>query len=95
MTVIQDKFRAMEEMWREAIETVAYELARHNGESPMDRGAALGRRVHELSQRWGLAGAFEAFKAERAYRGEESGEELYARVEALVFGVATNTLMAA
>ena len=85
----------MEEMWREAIETVVYELARHNGESPMDRGAALGRRVFDLSPRWGLVGAFEALKAERAYRGEESGEELYARVEALVFGALPNTLMAA
>ena len=79
----------------EAIESVVYELARHNGESPMDRGAALGRRVHQLSREWGLVGAFEELKRERAYRGEESGEELYFRVEALVHGVAPRTLMAA
>ena len=34
----------MEETWREAIEAVAYELARRNGESPLDRGAALRER---------------------------------------------------
>jgi hypothetical protein len=85
----------MEESWREAIAAVAYELARHNGESPMDRGAALGRRLEALSRAWGLAGAFEVLKAERGYRREEPGEELYARVEALVDAVAAPTLMAA
>ena len=30
--------------WTGAIDAVTYELARRNGESPLDRGAALGRR---------------------------------------------------
>jgi hypothetical protein len=81
--------------WRQAIEAVVYELARHNGESLMDRGVALARRVEELSRSWGLAGAFEIFKAERGYRGEESGEELFSRVEALASAGASRTLMAA
>jgi hypothetical protein len=85
----------MEETWRAAIASVAYELARHNGESPMDRGVALGERIQELARAWGLVGAFEVFKEERAYRGEECGEELYARVEALVYAAAPRTLMAA
>jgi hypothetical protein len=87
----------MEEMWMGAIETIAYELARHNGESPMDRGAALGRRLLELSADRGLPEAFERLKAERGYRFEEDGTELAERVEALVFGVIphTQTLAAA
>jgi hypothetical protein len=95
MTVRQDMVPAMEENWTAAVEAVAYELARHNGEGPLDRGAALGRRVIELAATWGLAGAFEAFVFERGYRGEESGEELYARAEALADGVGSNTLVAA
>ena len=84
-----------EETWRVAIAAVAYELARRNGESPMDRGAALGRRVEALAAEHGLAAAFEFFKAERCYRLEESGAESAARVEALVGGVLPRTLIAA
>jgi hypothetical protein len=56
--------------WAGAIDAVAYELARRNGESPLDRGAALGRRVERLA-------------AERGYLGEESGDESLARVVGL------------
>jgi hypothetical protein len=65
-----------------AVEAVAYELARRNGESPMDRGAALGRRVLELSHR-GLADGFERLARERGYRWDVCGDECVARVEAL------------
>lgn len=78
-----------------AIAAVAYELARRNGESPLDRGAALGRRVAMLTHEHGLAHAFELLKAERGYRREESGAESAARAEALVYGVLPRTLVAA
>jgi FMN phosphatase YigB (HAD superfamily) len=60
--------------WAGAIEAVAYELARANGESPLDRGAALRRRVEALADGHGLARGFERLARERGYRGEESGE---------------------
>ena len=85
----------MEETWTDAIAAVAYELARRNGESPMDRGTALGRRVIELADARGLAEAFDRLRAERCYRSEESGDESAARVEAMVFGVLPRTLVAA
>ena len=69
--------------WRGAIESVAYELARRNGDSPLDRGAALGRRVEKLADRHGLARGFERLADERGYRGEESGDESLARVIAM------------
>jgi len=69
--------------WTGAIEAVAYELARCNGESPLDRGAALRRRVETLAGGHGLARGFERLARERGYRGEESGEESLARVIAL------------
>ena len=84
-----------EETWTDAIAAVAYELARRNGESPMDRGAALGRRVEALARDCGIAWAFDLFIAERAYRGEESGAECADRVEALVYGALPITLIAA
>ena len=65
-----------------AVEAVAYELARRNGESPTDRGAALGRRVLELSH-GGLADGFERLAHERGYRWDVCGAECVARVEAL------------
>ncbi len=68
--------------WSGAIETVAYELARCNGESPLDRGAALRRRVEALADGHGLARGFERLARERGYRSEESGEESFARVVA-------------
>jgi hypothetical protein len=69
--------------WSGAIEAVAYELARCNGESPLDRGAALRRRVETLADGHGLARGFERLARERGYGGEESGEESLARVVAL------------
>jgi hypothetical protein len=84
-----------EETWSVAIAAVAYELARRNGESPMDRGAALGRRVEALAAEHGLATAFERFNAERGYRREECGAECAARAQALVGGVLPRTLVAA
>jgi hypothetical protein len=66
-----------------AIEAVVYELARHNGESPLDRGAALHRRLQALSADHGLAAAFERLAAERGWRGEESGEESVARLQSM------------
>jgi hypothetical protein len=65
-----------------AIAAVAYELARRNGESPMDRGAALGSRVLELSY-GGLADGFERLARERGYRWDVCGVECVARVQAL------------
>jgi hypothetical protein len=69
--------------WTGAIDAVAYELARRNGESALDRGAALGRRVETLAGGRGLARGFDRFAHERGYRGEESGDELLARVVAM------------
>ena len=69
--------------WTGAIDAVAYELARRNGESPLDRGAVLGRRVEALAGDHGLARGFERLTLERGYRGEESGAELLARVVAM------------
>ena len=54
--------------WAGAIEAVAYELARRNGESPLDRGAALRRRVEALADGHGLARGFERLARERRYR---------------------------
>ena len=69
--------------WAGAIDAVVYELARRNGESPLDRGAALGRRVESLANGDGLARGFERLARERGYLGEESGEESLARVVAM------------
>jgi hypothetical protein len=69
--------------WAGAIDAVVYELARRNGESPLDRGAALGRRVESLANGDGLARGFERLARERGYFGEESGDESLARVVAM------------
>ena len=69
--------------WTAAIDAVAYELARRNGESPLDRGASLGRRVETLADGDGLARGFERLAHERGYLGEESGAESLARVVAM------------
>jgi hypothetical protein len=69
--------------WAGAIDAVVYELARRNGESPLDRGTALGRRVEALADGDGLARGFERLAHERGYLGEESGDESLARVVAL------------
>lgn len=86
----------MEECWNDAVEAVVYELARHNGESPLDRGVALRRRVTELAGDLGWAHAFERLGAERGWHGEESGAESESRVRARVRGAdRAATLMAA
>ena len=73
-----------------------YELARHNGERPLDRGAALRTRVLELAGDLGLACAFDQVAAERGWRGDEPGAESESRVHARVrFAADTATLMAA
>jgi hypothetical protein len=69
--------------WTGATEAVAYELARCNGESPLDRGVALRRRVELLADGHGLARGFERLARERGYRARESGEESLARVIAV------------
>jgi|GEM_PF-4420053 len=65
-----------------AIEAIAYELARRNGDAPIDRGAALRLRLLELSED-GLARGFEELMRERGYRNEESGDELASRASEL------------
>ena len=69
--------------WMGAIEAVTYELARRNGESPLDRGAALARRLEALARDDGLARGFERLADARRYRSEESGDESLARVVAM------------
>ena len=86
----------MEECWAGAVEAVVYELARHNGESPLDRGVALRRRVLELAGDLGLACAFDQVAAERGWRGDEPGAESESRVHAhMRFAAGMGTLMAA
>jgi FMN phosphatase YigB (HAD superfamily) len=69
--------------WAGAIEAVAYELARRNGESPLDRGVGMRRRVEALATTRpggrGLAFAFERLAHERGWVTEESGEESLSR----------------
>lgn len=79
--------------WRAAIEAVAYELARRNGESPLDRGVELRRRIDALADE-GIAVAFDELAAERGWRGEESGEESFSRVAFLAraYGDALNAV---
>ena len=69
--------------WTGAIEAVAYELARRNGESPLDRGATLRRRVEALADGHGLARGFERLARERRYRVGRDGDELLATVVAM------------
>ena len=69
--------------WSGAIEAVTYELARRNGESPLDRGAMLRRRVEALAVGKGLAHGFERLARERCYRVGADGDELLAGVVAL------------
>ena len=68
--------------WAGAIEAVAYELARRNGESPLDRGAMLRRRVEALADGHGLSRGFERLARERCYRVGKDGDELLAKVVA-------------
>jgi beta-phosphoglucomutase-like phosphatase (HAD superfamily) len=68
--------------WAGAIEAVAYEQARRNGESPLDRGAMLRRRVEALADGHGLSHGFERLSRERSYRAGDDGDELLANVVA-------------
>ena len=69
--------------WARAIEAVAYELARRNGESPLDRGAMLRRRVEALADGHGLSRGFERLAHERRYRVGKNGDERLANVVAM------------
>ena len=69
--------------WAGAIEAVAYEVARRNGESPLDRGARLRRRVEALAGSDGLARGFERLARERRYRVGRDGDALLATVVAM------------
>ena len=71
--------------WSPAVEAVAYEQARVNAESPLDRGAALRRRVEELSAGAtpSLAEGFDRLAAERGWRRGMTGAECRSRVVAL------------
>jgi FMN phosphatase YigB (HAD superfamily) len=73
--------------WSLAMEAVVYEQARVNAESPLDRGAALRRRVEGLSVAAGetpsLAAGFERLAAERSWRRGMTGAECRDRVVAL------------
>ena len=69
--------------WTRAVDAVAYELARRNGESPLDRGAALGRRAEVLARGHGLRHGFERLAGERSYRVGTDADELLADVVAL------------
>jgi beta-phosphoglucomutase-like phosphatase (HAD superfamily) len=68
--------------WTGAIEAVTYELARRNGESPLDRGAMLRRRVEALADGRGLAYGFERLAREQRYRVGTDGDDLLAGVVA-------------
>jgi len=60
--------------WRAAVEAVVYATARAHGESPLDRGRALRRRLEALSAGGdGVAAAFDALAAERGYRWARPG----------------------
>jgi FMN phosphatase YigB (HAD superfamily) len=73
--------------WSPAVEAVAYEQARVNAESPLDRGAALRRRVEDLSLAVGatpsLAAGFDRLAAERDWRRGMTGSDCRSRVVAL------------
>jgi hypothetical protein len=69
--------------WAGAIDAVAYELARRNGESPLDRGAELGRRVEALAGGDGLARGFARLAREQRYHVATDGDALLADVVAL------------
>jgi len=69
--------------WTGAVDAVAYELARRNGESPLDRGSALGRRAEALAAGHGLRHGFERLARERCYRVGTDADDLLADVVAL------------
>src|SRR3954468_7948348 len=73
--------------WSLAVEAVAYEQARVNAESPLDRGAALRRRVEDLSLAAdappSLAAGFDRLAGEGGWRRGLTGSECRSRVVAL------------
>jgi hypothetical protein len=73
--------------WSLAVDAVAYEQARLNGESPLDRGAGLRRRVEYLSTAGSstpsLAAGFRRLAAERGWRRGMTGDECLRRIIAL------------
>jgi phosphoglycolate phosphatase-like HAD superfamily hydrolase len=73
--------------WSLGVEAVAYEQARLNGESPLDRGAALRRRVEHLSTAGSttpsFAAGFARLAAERGWRRGMTGDECLRRIIAL------------
>jgi FMN phosphatase YigB (HAD superfamily) len=66
--------------WRDGVEAVLYEVARMHGESPLDRGRALRRRLEALQRSGPFASAFDALAAERGYRWVPRGETAFERV---------------
>jgi FMN phosphatase YigB (HAD superfamily) len=63
--------------WRDAVEAVVYRVARMHGESPLDRGRALRRRLESLQAAGSFADAYETWAAERGYRWAGSGEAAF------------------
>jgi len=75
--------------WRSVVESILYETARRHGESPLDRGGALRRRLEELEARstgggpdGRFAAAFRALASERGYRWAGGGDAALQRVVA-------------
>jgi FMN phosphatase YigB (HAD superfamily) len=66
--------------WCDGVEAVLYEVARMHGESPLDRGRALRRRLEALQRSGPFAWAFDALAAERGYRWVPRGETAFERV---------------
>jgi len=66
--------------WRDGVETVLYEIARIHGESPLDCGRALRKRLETLQRSGPFAWAFDTLVAERGYRWVPGGETAFERV---------------
>lgn len=68
--------------WAAAVEAVVYDVARVHGQSPLDRGRALRRRLEELGAGGSrpFPAAFEALAAERGYRRAGSGARALERL---------------
>jgi len=66
--------------WRDGVEAVLYEVARMHGESPLDRGRTLRRRLEELQRSGPISWAFDELAAERGYRWMPRGESAFERV---------------
>lgn len=73
--------------WRAAVESVLYETARRHGESPLDGGTRLRRRLErleadQLAPGRRFAAAYEALARERGYRWAGGGDAALQRVVA-------------